>query len=85
MEEPTEAASVSLRTVASEFSRKSTGFLDQIWSFIVGTRHRGIQSTEEMLLVGTKLTVVGPLAKGRLIFKLNFSCIFKEIINFEVL
>ncbi|XP_059481436.1 mitochondrial E3 ubiquitin protein ligase 1-like [Neocloeon triangulifer] len=71
MEEPVEAAALSLRTVASEFSQKSSGFLDQLWSFLVGTRHRGIQSTEEMLLVGTKISACGPIAKDKTLSPVN--------------
>jgi hypothetical protein len=65
IEDPREVACQSLRTVASEYKQKSLNVLEQIWGFLVGTRHRGIQSTEEMLLVGTKLTAIGSLAKGQ--------------------
>jgi hypothetical protein len=65
IEDPREVACQSLRTVASEYKQKSLNVLEQIWGFLVGTRHRGIQSTEEMLLVGTKLTAIGSLAKGK--------------------
>jgi hypothetical protein len=55
---------LSLHTVSSEFTQNGSHLLDPVWSFLIGTRHRGIQSTEQMLLCGTRITAIGAVTKG---------------------
>ncbi|CAB3359950.1 Hypothetical predicted protein [Cloeon dipterum] len=81
MEEPTQAAVLGLRTVASKFSQKASGMLDQIWSFIVGTRHRGIRNTEEMLLVGARVSACGPITKDKTLSPVNGASMHPYILS----
>ncbi|NWI97027.1 MUL1 ligase, partial [Pitta sordida] len=68
---PLEAAELSLETVYEKFHPSVQSFTDVIGHYISGERPKGIQETEEMLKVGTALTVVGELVLDNATIKLQ--------------
>ncbi|KAF4520061.1 hypothetical protein B566_EDAN007917 [Ephemera danica] len=67
IEDPMSSKLLTLRTIRTEFTQKTPSFTDYIWSFLIGTRQRGVQTTEEMLLCGTKLTGLGTLMRDKVL------------------
>lgn len=62
VESPLDASYLDLDTIVDYFEPAPTSFFDSLMVLFTGVRHQGIQTTEEMLKVGTLLTGVGELS-----------------------
>ncbi|NWI61904.1 MUL1 ligase, partial [Calyptomena viridis] len=68
---PLDAAELSLETVYEKFHPSVQSFTDVIGHYISGEHPKGILETEQMLKVGTALTVVGELVLDNTTIKLQ--------------
>ena len=56
-----QASQLDLDVTYSNFDTAPNTLSDHVWGWVVGDRSKGVQSTEEMLLINTDLTGVGEL------------------------
>ncbi|XP_066997805.1 mitochondrial E3 ubiquitin protein ligase 1 isoform X2 [Anabrus simplex] len=63
--DPLSADILDLHTVADKYEPTSTTIADHLWSFFMGIRQRGLQSTEDILKEGTLVTCIGEVTVGK--------------------
>lgn len=63
--EPLGANLLDLTTVSDKFEPVSAGFGEAVWGFFTGSRTRGFQTIEQMLLEGASVTGIGQLVRGK--------------------
>jgi len=56
---------LDLETISESFESSNPTLVDNIWGFISGIRHQGVQVTEKMLKEGALITGVGELTSGK--------------------